>query len=78
MNSQVRQRLQAQAQEMGVKMGSNLKWNDKDGYHIKGYPEYKKGLNKAVDKGIKEGNLVAKVKGRMKRVNEAIDGKQKK
>lgn len=77
MNSQVRQKLQAQAQDMGVKMkNAQIQWNENDGYSVKGYQKYK--MTKAVDKGIKDGTLSDRAKARRVRMDKAIDGPKKK
>lgn len=77
MNSQVNQKLKAQAQEMGIKWkDATIKYDQKKGYSVAGYHDYK--MKKAVDKGVEEGTLADRAKARRRRMDEAIDGKKKK
>lgn len=76
MNSRVNQKLKAQAQEMGIKWkDAKLKYDSKRGYYLDGYDDHK--MSKAVDKGVKEGTLAQRAKARRRKLDEAIDGKQK-
>jgi hypothetical protein len=69
-NSQMRQKLKMQAQDMGISMSeAKIKWDKKDGYNVEGYKAFK-GTNKAVEEGIKEGSLRSRVAARMKKIDD--------
>jgi hypothetical protein len=71
MNGAMRQKLNTQAQEMGVEMSeATVKWNKKDGYHLEGYKDFI-GLKNAVDKGVEQGSLRSGISARMKKIDEA-------
>lgn len=77
MNSATQQKLKMQAQEMGLKMkDAQIQWKEGTGYSVKGYHDHK--TKQAVEKGIKEGTLAQRASARRRRMDEAIDGKQKK
>lgn len=74
MNSATNQKLKMQAQEMGIKMkDATVKFSKERGYYLAGYPK-KSGVDKAVDKGVKDGTLQDRANARRNRIDKAIDG----
>ena len=74
MNSKTNQKLKMQAREMGIKMkDAKVKFSKDRGYYLAGYPT-KSGIDKAVDKGVRDGTLADRAKARRNRMDKAIDG----